>query len=110
MRTSIDGHPQLVHHQFAILSLASHKAMSACEKVAVWERALGLMGRQPASDLYSFSAVASACANVAGGTEEEAHGDCHGLLPLLGGFKGFFYWFFPRGHRAQLVSLEVEKC
>lgn len=83
--------------------------MSACEKVAVWERALSLMGRQPASDLYSFSAVASACANVAGGTEEEAHGDCDGLLlPLLGGFKGFC--FFLRGHRAQLVSLEVETC
>ena len=42
------------------------EAISACEKVAVWDRALSLLKRSCCNDIYGFSAAASACGNVAG--------------------------------------------
>ena len=45
---------------------SNSQVISACEKVAVWDMALDLLPRAQ-HDIYSFSAVASACVNVAEG-------------------------------------------
>lgn len=46
--------------------MTCNSVISACEKVAVWDMALDLLPRAQ-HDIYSFSAVASACVNVAEG-------------------------------------------
>eukprot|EP00435_Cladocopium_sp_Y103_P061699 s636_g23.t1 len=46
--------------------MTCNSVISACEKVAVWDMALDLLPRAQ-HDIYSFSAVASSCVNVAEG-------------------------------------------